>query len=419
MESPAPETNHLQEDDAMEMDAEERVEPAEPVAAEDESGSEGDVQVAEVHATEITGDDDGEPVLEAVVVEDDGKNAIEDEELSVATPVVAAEPPAKKLKPSTSPVPSAATSKPTSTPSSTSTASPKKKAPLLTAAGVPRKKPGPKPGTMKKKAAPSSSASSSKKKKSNSSSTSSSASSLPPHRVKAASDSRTLLKHTVKSLPANIGDVQVRSLGKLQAPSATLNPFVKRDALYAVGFSCDKYDFSVTHGRMLKLRCSILDGRRISQQRKSLKADTRNEPPLHDGPVFRIMWGRGVDEEDMDSYTYDSNFHSSFKPPKANGKAQVDKKQIVPTEDMRVRVRFDSNEYYTGTIVKVDSNLEEKSKKEETTLSIRYDDGSLETSAPFPDPDIELVMPGACVKVDSQLFFSAATLTTLTSLYRY
>eukprot|EP00522_Entomoneis_paludosa_P005095 CAMPEP_0172474078 /NCGR_PEP_ID=MMETSP1065-20121228/69175_1 /TAXON_ID=265537 /ORGANISM="Amphiprora paludosa, Strain CCMP125" /LENGTH=2310 /DNA_ID=CAMNT_0013232255 /DNA_START=222 /DNA_END=7154 /DNA_ORIENTATION=- len=361
-------------------------------------------EIAEVQAMEVDGnaaadadDDEEEVVLAAVVVDDDANNNnAEEEELSVAEPVqvVVAEPPKKKRKRASSASPPSSKKKPATQSSSSS----KKKA----ASSPTRKKPGPKPGTKLKK-------------KTDSTPSSSAVSGISAARTRAAGDARTLLKNSVKSLPANLGDVQVRALGKLSVPANkdVKNPFATNRALHAIGFSCDKYDFSVAHGRMMKLRCSILDGRRIMQQRKDNGyTPDPDEPKLHDGPVFRIMWGRGIDEEDMDEYSYDPYLHSAFESPNGatSPKPASPKQQKTPSaqrpkpvEDMRVKVRFDNNQYFLGTVVKVDSQVDAKgkTKKENTTVSIRYDDGSLETSAPYPDPDIEPVLPGTDPDMDS------------------
>jgi len=369
------------DEDAVDSLAEEAEDPAVEGIAE--------VQALEVDDTAVAGaDDEEEVVLAAVVVDDDGdNNDSEEEELSVAEPVhVVSEPPIKKQKTAPSSVPIVA-KKSAASNAATSGPAAKKKGGTTTVA---RKRPPPKKKAVKSDAA----------------SRMNGGGDVPPARLRAAHDARAQLKRSILSLPASIGDAQVRAFGKIQLPTPHKeNPFAANRALYPVGFSLDKYDFSIVHGRTLKLRCSILDGGRISRQQKDSGCQLDpDEPKLHEGPVFRVMWGRGIDEDDMDEYSYDPLLHSAADSSNGSTTTHAMGQQATPVEDMRVKVRFDKNQYYMGTIVKVENFVDGKHKptnKENTTISIRYDDGSFEASAPYPDPDIELVLPGTDPDIDS------------------
>jgi chemotaxis protein histidine kinase CheA len=209
-------------------------------------------------------------------------------------------------------------------------------------------------------------------------------------RLNAANAAREMLLETVPRLPALINDSYiVRSFGQLRIEAS--NKFSTANSLYPVGFCCDRYEFSPVHGRVLKLRCAILDGGRS------------NLP--HNGPIFRVMWGQGVDE-DVDKVEYPYDPYSNSAPilasenddvvaiPAAPGGAA--NAMALPKNGMRVKVRFEKDQFYYGTIIAVkakESDSKKKKKKRTVEIVVQYDDGSTE-EAPFPDPDIMLVMPG-------------------------
>jgi hypothetical protein len=220
---------------------------------------------------------------------------------------------------------------------------------------------------------------------------------VDPKRMNAANLARELLYETVPRLPFPLSDQYiVRNFGQLKVGNQS-SRYSSKHALYPVGFSCDRYEFSPVHGRILKLRCAILDGKRIGVE----------------GPVFRVMWGQGVDE-DVDKVEYPYDPFSNSAPIIGRGSEDVvavpagagyqpPVEQVVPTPGMRVRSRFSKEQYYHGTITsvkekdgdKVSSSKGKKTTKKTVHLEIKYDDGSTE-EAIFPDPDITLMMPGKC-----------------------
>jgi hypothetical protein len=219
-------------------------------------------------------------------------------------------------------------------------------------------------------------------------------------RMEAANIAREMLYEAVPRLPFPVNESSsdqffVRNFGRLKVGSDEISlKFSTPTALYPVGFSCDRYEFSPSHGRILKLRCSIIDGKVIGET----------------GPIFRVMWGQGVDDEvDKVEYPYDP-FTSSA--PITSGKDDVVAvptsttlhqpmdQQVIPAIGMRVKARFDKDQYFHGTITTVEereeggnSSKSKKKKRKEVYVTILYDDGSTEEAA-FPDPDITLVMPG-------------------------
>ncbi len=216
-------------------------------------------------------------------------------------------------------------------------------------------------------------------------------------RLTAADAAREMLLQTVPRLPVPMNDAYiVRNFGQLRIEHDGINAFSTPNALYPVGFCCDRYDFSPVHGRVIKLRCSILDGLRTN---------------LHyNGPIFRVMWGQGVDE-DIDRVEYPYNPYANSAPITEGeddviavpaGTEMTQSRQGVPSPGMRVKVRFDENQYYYGAIEGVRSPKQEEQgddknnkPQQHVEIVIRYDDGSME-EAEFPDPDIYLVMPGMC-----------------------
>jgi hypothetical protein len=128
------------------------------------------------------------------------------------------------------------------------------------------------------------------------------------------------------------------------------------------------------------------------------------------GPIFRVMWGQGIDE-DVDTVEYPYDPYSNSTPLSHSLDKQVDAVAIpttsttsagggstnLPEEGMRVKVRFERGQFYYGTILTVAEQNGEKGKKSRkrrlADIVIKYDDGS-EENAIFPDPDITLCMPG-------------------------
>lgn len=217
-------------------------------------------------------------------------------------------------------------------------------------------------------------------------------------RLTAAEAAREILLQTVPRLPVPMNEsYTVRNFGQLRIEQdGGINAFSTPNALYPVGFCCDRYEFSPVHGRVVKMRCSILDGQRTNLN--------------YNGPIFRIMWGQGVDE-DVDKVEYPYNPYANSSPindgeddvvavpasQASGGKGSM--RQGAPSKGMRVKVRFDKDQFYYGTIEKVvtgdkaEKGEKKKKRKKNVKILIRYDDGSSE-DAIFPDPDISLVMPG-------------------------
>jgi hypothetical protein len=224
-------------------------------------------------------------------------------------------------------------------------------------------------------------------------------------RMAAANAARELLYESVPRLPFPVINDQspdqyyVRNFGRLKVGSDKIAAkFCTPTSLYPVGFSCDRYEFSPSHGRVLKIRCSIIDGKVIGET----------------GPIFRVMWGEGVDSDvDKVEYPYDPFSNSA---PITSGNANDDvvavpasagyhppADQVVPAPGMRIKARFDKNQFFHGTITSVtekdgdavgsSAKGKKKKKKKVVKIVIQYDDGSNEETI-FPDPDITLVMPG-------------------------
>lgn len=124
---------------------------------------------------------------------------------------------------------------------------------------------------------------------------------IPPAVMDVASDARDALRQAVPILPLPLSETVIRSFGRLcvQYPGGSSgstknngsegrgrsNKFSTSSALYPVGFSCNRYDFSPVHGRLLNMRCSILDGRSIkAKQTEIIRVNAGNN--VHDGPVY-------------------------------------------------------------------------------------------------------------------------------------
>jgi hypothetical protein len=242
------------------------------------------------------------------------------------------------------------------------------------------------------KKSPAKSTSSAKRLKSSSKKTSKvkNAHGISGDRLMAAEAARDMLHTAVPRLPVPMNEnYVVRNFGQLHIDQSGANAYSTPTSLYPVGFSCDRFEFSPVHGRLLKLRCTIIDGKRTNRN--------------FAGPIFRVMWGQGVDEA-VDKVEYPYNPYANSAPI-SNGKNDVvavpassDKshpRRGTPSRGMRVKVRFHKDKYYFGTIDKVDTPKEDgkKKRKRHHDIHIRYDDGSVE-KIEFPDPDVSLVMPG-------------------------
>ena len=230
---------------------------------------------------------------------------------------------------------------------------------------------------------------------------------IQPQRAEAALDARATLEETVQSLPVTlpgpITETQVRSFGQL-CIQGTSDEFNTTSALYPIGFSCDRFDFSPVHGRIIKLRCSILSGRSVKASQSKRGYSVSDVP---DGPLFRIMWGQGVDEDE--DFDIPFNPATNATPIVQTGFSQTDSAieelmtstpaQILPEVGMRVKVRFDDDEYVVGVITSVGEAdvAKTKRKRKQLDVNVRYPDGSDELFL-FPDPDLSLLLPGKLAK---------------------
>ncbi len=253
---------------------------------------------------------------------------------------------------------------------------------------------------------------------------------ISAEKAMAAYEARTALQEKVSSLPYAVDDShKIRSFGRIK-PEYNIAPW---DALYSsphaifpVGFSCDRFEFSPVHGRVIKMRCDILDGSSLRENREEhteepktgkLKSDKECEPSLvderissengtpnnlGDGPVFRVTWGEGLEEDKVleNSCPFDPYLASAHLGGDVDTIAVPlsSKKGIkpvgLPEVGMRVSVRFDKCKMYGGVITDVKPvGSHSKNKKAVCNITIQYDDGVIEIAA-FPDPDILLAYQG-------------------------
>jgi hypothetical protein len=265
---------------------------------------------------------------------------------------------------------------------------------------------------------------------------------VSPAVIEAANDARRMLRETIRVIPFPIAETVIRSLGRLcvqvrssksnQKDRVVQNKFCLSSALYPIGFSCDRNEFSPVHGRVLKLRCSILDGRSVKVKQKELlqRLDPKETATskasisdIHDGPIFRITWGRGVDEASeifTEKYPYDPEIHSSplfvnsiGRPKRILSKARKGK-YIRPAKGMRAKVRIDRDSCSDAKIIEVSSigksngngktrdniAIENSESQPSLNVTVLYDYGTTETFE-YPDPDLEIIMPGM-LKTDSK-----------------
>lgn len=285
----------------------------------------------------------------------------------------------------------------------------------------PRGKPGPKKG--------------SKRAKPSSSSLDRDMPEVSSEQAAAASESRLALQAAVDSLPYKVSDSHIiRSFGRIK-PEYNASPldalYSSPHSIYPVGFSCDRFEFSPVHGRVIRMRCDILDGSSLREYREEMakkenkngsvkvKSENGEEPALvddenmlitekenvedlGDGPVFRVTFGAGVDEEKMlepsspfDPYLASAHLGGDVDAIAVPLSSKKDKPLGYPEAGMRVSVRFDKCKMYGGTItsIKPMENNEKQRKKAICSISILYDDGVTEI-APFPDPDIIVAYQG-------------------------
>ena len=209
----------------------------------------------------------------------------------------------------------------------------------------------------------------------------------------AAQASRMMLVQSVPRLPLTVSESHsVRSFGRICVEKQEDGPlFSSPSALYPVGFSCDRYEFSPVHGRILKLRCTILDGQKVQEKQRELNL------PVHStkGPIFRIMWGEGIDDT-SDTFEYAYNPYLNSACLTNNDTCNTVDSQLLPEEGMRVRVRYEHDQWYAGTIVEcAATGAFHQSGVMNYEMRISYDDGS-EERVSYPDPDVSLYLPGMC-----------------------
>ena len=133
---------------------------------------------------------------------------------------------------------------------------------------------------------------------------------------------------------------------------------------------------------------------------------TLDDDDDYDGPIFRVMWGAGIEQNPENDYSYPYDVYSASAPltddvvdavaVPLDGSGHVLGRSMVPEVGMRVSVRFDETRWYGGTITKVKDDSKKGGKKlspGQRLLSIDYDDGNQEEAA-YPDPDILLRPPG-------------------------
>ena len=397
---------------------------------DDEEEADEDVVIAEDVEMEVDDDDDNEKdeddeeeLAAVVVAEVDDEGDADDNSVAVeaaAAIAIVAEPPKRKSA-STKTSSSSKRTKPVSSkPPSTHTSSKQNVAANDTKKAMNNKKKRPSsgttPGTSKATVADK---------------VDEFMKSLPAKKVVAARDARSWLRESVSSLPLSMGDIQVLSFGQIcirSLPSSTStpipqaallakNPFHTATSLYPVGFSCDRYELSPVHGRILKMRCTILDGRSIKANQKFGGFPVQNDLP--DGPVFRITWGRGIDEDtpgstpstanrNIEKVEYSFDPFAQSKPIVSTGSTKNDtlimdavkstkRSSIIPKVGMRVKVFCEKDVYFPGTIATVNESkpvvTNGKKKRKRYLVMIHYDDGIKEEMT-FPDPDIELLSPG-------------------------
>jgi hypothetical protein len=299
-----------------------------------------------------------------------------------------------------------------------SASEPSEQVEVVVAAVVPKKAKRKTPASNKKKAVSPKKSKTSKKKgtggrrKRSDSDLSTSSNAISRDRLEAAQQARNFLIKSVNQTPFALSESHVvQNFGRIKVEDSENPLFSNPTSLYPVGFACDRYEFSPVHGRLLKMRCEILDGSKFKEGLNTEPGNEENKvkPKRHDGPLFRISWGQGIDELDEGS-PFPFEVYSSCTPMTN----EVDTVAVPlgfhssstkPEKGMRVKVRVDKYSWYRGTIISAkntedekdddDSSKRKSSKKKKQTyhIKIAYDDGLTE-DAIFPDPDISLVAPG-------------------------
>jgi hypothetical protein len=240
--------------------------------------------------------------------------------------------------------------------------------------------------------------------------------------LESAQKARDILLNSMKETPFHISDSHViQNFGRVVVENDdSVEPvFSNPTSLFPVGFCCDRYEFSPVHGRVVKLKCEILDrgetqtAKRSDEEPKSNgdEKEKKRKKNKGKGPVFRITWGQGIDEL-QDGKPFPFDLYSASAPLGGD----VDTVAVpmgldvpvIPEPGMRAKVRFDDDVWYHGTIKKAykkKSSQDDKDKKKGTrsaskkgskshyVINIAYDDGMNEEIS-FPDPDIILISPG-------------------------
>lgn len=219
--------------------------------------------------------------------------------------------------------------------------------------------------------------------------------SVSADKAEASQKARAKLRKNVTSLPFVVSENQIiRSFGQIKPEFGNQldeTQYSSPSSIHPVGFSCDRFMFSPVHNRIITLRCDILEG-------DGTKIDTNIEPSLVDednsspskkpsngGPIFRIIWGEGIEQDDpMDSCPFDSNIGSEYTETSKKKKPEV---------GMRVNVNINNFNTLGGVITKAKAPAKSGKNKGLSMITIKYDDGVTEDT-PFPDPDIQLAPPG-------------------------
>jgi hypothetical protein len=254
---------------------------------------------------------------------------------------------------------------------------------------------------------------------------------ISAEKAAAAWEARKTLQEAITSLPHAVADSHtIRSFGRIK-PEYNAAPL---DALYSsplsiypVGFSCDRFEFSPVHGRVIKMRCDILDGSSLREYREEqakkdgptraksesglepalvdekITSEKENVENLGDGPVFRVTWGEGVDEDKVlepscpfDPYIASAHLGGDVDAIAVPLSSKKGNKPLgFPEVGMRVSVRFDKCKKYGGSITSV-KPIEKQAKNGKNAIcniTIQYDDGVTEVAV-FPDPDIVVAYQG-------------------------
>mmetsp|Transcript_15582 Transcript_15582/g.35061 ORF Transcript_15582/g.35061 Transcript_15582/m.35061 type:complete len:790 (-) Transcript_15582:5189-7558(-) len=193
-------------------------------------------------------------------------------------------------------------------------------------------------------------------------------------RLHAHRNSVSSLNTEVRRLPAKVGGIVVNNMG---VPNSQ---YCEPGHIWPIGFCTTRHEFSPVHGRIIKIRCDIIEGEEDEEIGKK-------------NPIFRIRWGKRIEEEkDVPVRTFfsssDREYHAAshmsrdvLSPPTEEEYENQPEKPVV---GMRARVRFDKKYWYGGTIKSTSVN-----EKGCTLLKIEYDDEFLE-EIQFPDMDVML-----------------------------